>query len=155
MMVAPMRQHFGEAIERFVEEQGLALVTLEKRQRKDDVAQQYPAKLDGEEGVLFISKAQDKALRGEKRRDAAGTRYPWILRSTAMVNHYYVYILDRNFGPPFLKFCSYFPYPAKLCVNGHEWLKRQLTQREVHFEPLDNGISSTRCEGADPLCPTA
>ena len=60
-----------------------------------------------------------------------------------MPNHYYVYILDRDFGPLFIKFCSYFPYPAKLCLNGHEWLKRQLTQREVAFEPLDNGIRSS------------
>jgi hypothetical protein len=60
-----------------------------------------------------------------------------------MVNHYYVYILDRDFGPLFLKFCSYFPYPAKLCLNGHEWLKRQLAQRKIPFTPLDNGIHSS------------
>ena len=36
------------------------------------------------------------------------------------VNHYYFYCVDENFGPFFLKFCSYFPYNAKLCVNGHE-----------------------------------
>ena len=36
-----------------------------------------------------------------------------------------------------------FLYPAKLCLNGHEWLKRQLTQREIPFEPLDNGIRSS------------
>ncbi|HEY1874318.1 MAG TPA: hypothetical protein VGG67_07950, partial [Steroidobacteraceae bacterium] len=72
---------------------------------------------------------------------------PWIIRSTAMVNHYYVYILDRDFGPLFIKFCSYFPYPAKLCLNGHEWLKRQLTQRGVPFEPLDNGIRSSDAAG--------
>ena len=72
-----------------------------------------------------------------------GRRYPWIIRSTTPVNHYYVYILDRDFGPLFLKFCTYFPYAAKLCLNGHEWLKRQLTQRDIPFEPLDNGIRST------------
>ena len=33
-----------------------------------------------------------------------------------MVNHYYIYALDRDFGPFFLKFCSYFPYNAKLCL---------------------------------------
>ena len=48
-----------------------------------------------------------------------------------MPNHYYVYVVDRDFGPLFIKFCSYFPYAAKLCLNGHEWLKRQLTQRGV------------------------
>ena len=31
----------------------------------------------------------------------------------------------RHFGPAFLKVCAYFPYPAKIWVNGHEWAKRQ------------------------------
>ena len=145
LMVAPMSQHFVATLERFVAMQGIDLVTFEKGQRKDDVAQQYLAAFDGDEGVLFVGKAQEKAsvFRTEKRRDAQGKTYPWIIRSTAMVNHYYVYILDRDFGPLFLKFCSYFPYPAKLRLNGHEWLKRQLTHREVPFDPLDNGIRSS------------
>ena len=46
-----------------------------------------------------------------------------------MVNHYYFYCVDEDFGPFFLKFCSYFPYNAKLCINGHEYLKRQLAKR--------------------------
>jgi len=133
MMVAPMSERFVEAIHRFVEREGIDLVTFDKGQRKDDIAQQYLAAFEDEEGVLFIGKAQEKAsvFRTEKRRDAAGKQYPWIIRSTAMPNHYYVYIVDRDFGPLFIKFCSYFPYPAKLCLNGHEWLKRQLTQRGI------------------------
>jgi len=63
-----------------------------------------------------------------------------------MVNHYYFYCVDEDFGPFFLKFGSYFPYNAKLCINGHEYLKRQLTKRGVKFEALDNGIKSC----ADP-----
>jgi hypothetical protein len=149
MMVAPMSQQFVDAIERFVLTEGLDLVTFEKGQRKDDVAQDYLARFDGDEGVLFVGKAQEKAsvFRTEKRRDAQGTKYPWIIRSTAMVNHYYVYLVDKDFGPLFIKFCSYFPYAAKLCLNGHEWLKRQLTQRAVPFEPLDNGIRSSDAPG--------
>jgi hypothetical protein len=145
MMVAPMTARFVAAIDRFVEREGIDLVTFEKGQRKDDIAQQYLAAFKGDEGVLFIGKAQEKAsvFRTDKRRDAAGKTYPWIIRSTAMPNHYYVYILDRDFGPLFIKFCSYFPYAAKLCLNGHEWLKRQLTHRGIPFEPLDNGIRST------------
>lgn len=145
VMVAPMSARFVTTLARFVETQGIDLVTFTKGQRKDDVAQHYLATFEGDEGVLFVGKAQEKAsvFRTEKRRDAAGKAYPWIIRSTAMVNHYYVYILDRDFGPLFIKFCSYFPYPVKLCLNGHEWLKRQLTQRAVPFEPLDNGIRAT------------
>jgi len=144
-VVAPLSERFVAAIEQFVKAEQLDLVTFEKHQRKDDVAQTYRARCDGEDSVLFVGKAQEKAsvFRTEKRRDAQGKTYPWIIRSTAMVNHYYFYILDRDFGPIFIKVCSYFPYAAKLCLNGHEWLKRQLTQREIPFEPLDNGIRST------------
>jgi hypothetical protein len=145
LMIAPMSRRFVEAIEHFVDTEGVDLVTFEKGQRKDDITQEYLAQFDGQEGVLFVGKAQEKAsvFRTERRRDAAGQSYPWLIRSTAMPNHYYFYLLDRDFGPLFIKFCSYFPYAAKLCLNGHEWLKRQLTQRGIAFEPLDNGIRST------------
>src|SRR6516165_11864319 len=35
------------------------------------------------------------------------------------------YCVDEDFGPFFLKLCSYFPY------NGHEYLKRQLAKRKA------------------------
>ena len=63
-----------------------------------------------------------------------------------MVNYYYFYAVDEDFGPFFIKFCSYFPFNAKLCINGHEYLKRQLTREGIAFEELDNGILSC----ADP-----
>ena len=62
-----------------------------------------------------------------------------------MGNHFYFCAVDQDFGP-FLTFCSNFPYGAKLCINRHEYLKRQLTKRGIAYEPLDNGI--LRC--ADP-----
>jgi hypothetical protein len=135
-----------QAIERFVETKRLDLVKFEKGQRKDDVAQEYLAAFAGEEGVLFVGKAQEKAgvFRAEKRRNADdGSTYPRIDRSTTPVNHYYFYILDRDFGPLLIKVCSCFPYAIKVRLNGHEWLTRQLTQRGIAYEPLDNGIRST------------
>jgi hypothetical protein len=145
MMVAPLSERFVNAMERFVETEGVDLVTFKKGQRKDDVAQEYLGSFTNDEGVLFVGKAQEKAsvFRTEKRRRPDGSTYPWIYRSTTPVNHYYVYILDHDFGPLFIKFCSYFPYATKMCLNGHEWLKRQLTQRGISHEPLDNGIRSS------------
>jgi len=99
----------------------------------------------GEEGVVFVGKAQEKAavFRTERRRSPnTGQPYPWIVRGSAMVNSYYVYAVDRDFGPFFLKFCSYFPFNAKLCLNGHEYAKRQLAREGIAFEALDNGILS-------------
>ena len=84
-MVAPMSERFGEAIERFVKTEGVDLIACEKGQRKDDVAQQSLATFTDDEGVRFVGKAQEKAsvFRTEKRQDAQGKKYPWIIRSTA------------------------------------------------------------------------
>jgi hypothetical protein len=62
--------------------------------------------------------------------------------STSIVNQFYVYAVDANFGPFFLKFSSYFPYTGRLCLNGHEWAKRQLEREGIAYQPLDNGFRS-------------
>jgi hypothetical protein len=119
------------------------LITFTKGQRKDDVTQEYRSRFSKSEGIVVVGKAQEKTpvFRTEKRRNPqTGRTYPWIVRTTAMVNHYYFYGIDEDFGPFFLKFCTYFPYNAKLCINGHEYVKRQLAKEGIAFEALDNGI---------------
>jgi hypothetical protein len=59
-----------------------------------------------------------------------------------MVNQFYFYCVDADFGPFFLKFSTYFPYNAKLCINGHEYVKCQLAKESIAFEALDNGVLS-------------
>jgi hypothetical protein len=148
-LMAPISHAFVRAIEMFVAAHGVPLITFEKGQRKEDVMAKHLATYSAAEGVVFVGKAQEKAavFRTESRRNSStGQRYPWLVRSTALVNQYYFYCVDRDFGPFFLKFCSYFPYTAKLCLNGHEYLKRQLTQRGIAYQPLDNGVQAC----ADP-----
>jgi hypothetical protein len=144
-LMQPMSRAFVAKLESFVAQRTIPLVQFHKGQRKDDVMKEHLRKFGEAEGVLFIGKAQEKTpvLRTEKRRNPkTGQPYPWIVRSTAMVNHYYIYAVDRDFGPFFLKFCSYFPFNAKLCLNGHEYAKRQLAQQGIKFEALDNGVLS-------------
>ena len=148
-LMEPISREFIGAIAAFVEREGVPVITFRKGERKDDVMAERLRSFCGEEGVVFVGKAQEKTrvFRTEKRRDpATGRPYPWLVRSTAMVNHFYFYCVDRDFGPFFIKFCTYFPYTAKVCLNGHEYVKRQLKKRGIRFEPLDNGILSC----ADP-----
>jgi hypothetical protein len=144
-LMEPISTAFIKNIETFAQENGIPFFTFDKGKRKDDVAAAYLASFPGSEGVLFIAKAQEKVpvFRTEKRTNPdTGKKYPWIVKSTAMVNQFYCYCVDEDFGPFFLKFSSYFPYNAKLCINGHEYVKRQLVKAGIAFEPLDNGILS-------------
>ncbi len=148
-LMDPMTKAFIAAVENFTQQNQIPLILFGKGQRKEDIALEYRTRFRGTEGILFVGKAQEKTpvFRTEKRRNPqTGQAYPWIVRSTAMVNHFYFYGLDEEFGPFFLKFCTYFPYNAKLCINGHEYVKRQLAKEGIAFEALDNGILSC----ADP-----
>lgn len=146
-LMNPITKKFVADIEAFAKRHDVPLIRFQKGQRKDDVAKEYLAEFDDDEGVMFIGKAQEKCslFRTVTRHNPeTGKRYPALAPSTAIVNHYYFYCVDRDFGPFFLKYCSYFPYTPKLCFNGHEYLKRQLDKRGVAYEALDNGLLS--CE---------
>jgi hypothetical protein len=142
-----MTKAFVQSIEAFSKREGIPLITFERNTRKEELAAEYRARFAGSEGILFIGKSQEKVrtFRTEGRRDPnTGASYPWLVQSTAMVNQYYFYGLDDDFGPFFLKFSSYFPYGARLCINGHEYAKRQLAKEGIAYEALDNGIC--RCD---------
>jgi hypothetical protein len=49
--------------------------------------------------------------------------------------------MGRDFGPFFLKFCTYFPYNAKLCLNGANCKT-----------PWAAAAYLTRCEGNPDFC---
>jgi hypothetical protein len=140
--MAGITQRFVQAIEHYARDHHTPLITFEKNQRKEDLAAAYLTGFSGSEGVLFIGKAQEKVrtFRTEGRRNPRGETYPWIVETTAMVNQYYFYGVDEDFGPFFLKYSSYFPYGAKFCFNGHEYLKRQLAKEGVAYQELANGI---------------
>ena len=145
--LAKITDAFAAGMRRFAGDQDAPWVDFVKGQRKDDVMHEHLAAFTAagrSEGVLFIGGAQEKTglFRTERRRDAEGKSYPWIVRATGMVNHFYVYAVDEVFGPFFLKFCSYFPYNAKLCVNGHEWAKRQAAKAGIGHIALDNAFAS-------------
>lgn len=142
-------EKFKRAIFDFAKLQGVPIHRFAKGERKDEVMHQFLKNFKKTEGVVFIGIAQEKATvpRTIRRQFGQGKgSIPWIDYTTAMVNFYYFYCVDEDFGPFFIKFCSYFPYGGKLCINGHEYLKRQLAKRGIDFEDLDNGL--LRC--ADP-----
>src|SRR6266581_5114757 len=148
-LMAPMTRAFQAAVLRFAETANVPVVRFAKGQRKDDVMHAHLAGFTAEEGVLFVGIAQEKApvFRTQRRYSPDGRPYPWLVRSTAMVNQYYLYVVDADFGPLFIKFCSYFPYTGRVCLNGHEYAKRQAAKAGIGFTARDN-----RCvAGDDPV----
>ena len=60
--------------------------------------------------MLFIGRRRRRpSCSHRRRRDANGDFNPRRVASTGVVNHFYFDCYDDDFGPFFLKFCSYLP----------------------------------------------
>ena len=144
-LMDPMAKAFVRDIHGFIDARGLDLVSFGKGQRKDEVTQQRLAGFTGPEGVLYVGRAQEKCgvWRTQRRHNpVTGASYAWLVRSTAFINYFYFYCVDADFGPFFIKFSTFFPFAAKLCINGNEWAKRQAVKAGIGFEALDNGFAA-------------
>jgi len=144
-LMDPMTKAFVADIHGFVAARGLELVSFAKGQRKDDLAREVLARFTEPEGVLFVGRAQEKAgvWRTQRRHNpVTGGSYAWLVRASAFINFFYFYCVDADFGPFFVKFGTYFPYTAKLCINANEWAKRQATKAGIGFTALDNGFAA-------------
>jgi hypothetical protein len=92
---------FTTAIRDFARSPGVPRVDFVKGQRKDDVMHEHLAAFRAAgptEGVLLVGRAQEKTplFRTEKRRNAEGRSYPWIVRTTGVASQWYFYCLDET-----------------------------------------------------------
>jgi hypothetical protein len=147
----PLHDRFVSAVPAFAQRHRVPLIAFASGQRKDDVVAGYRQRTGVDERVVVIGVAQEK-MRSFKaqKRSGPGTKITFdFSRQSVSVNHYYFYVHDRDWGPAFLKIGTYLPYPVKLCLNGHEWVKQQLRRQRIRFASLDNGF--LRCADAAAL----
>jgi hypothetical protein len=148
-LLKPIHDRFVIAVEQYAADHSIPMVAFESGQDKDAIANAHRARFAGHEGVVLIGTAQEK-VRSFKAHKHSGpgvkVRFEFS-RQWAAVKQFYFYVLDPEWGPAFLKISTYLPYPVKLCLNGHEWVKQQLRRQRIRFEALDNGFLSC----ADPV----
>jgi hypothetical protein len=137
---------FRRAVESFAEANGIAWVRFGKDDRKADVMAPYlkRAAATGRSQVAAIGVAQEfqRVWAAYQRDTATAAPQYTFAKADRRVTCYYFYLWDEDFGPAFIKVCAYFPYPAKIWVNGHEWAKRQAARAGVAFTELSNGFAA-------------
>ena len=152
---------FRKNVKDFAEAHDIPLLRLHRPDRtrwddrKLDHVRPYLESADenGQPGIVAIVAAQEvqKVFMGYARgKGEYGNAVNFGFdKADRAVTVYYFYVLDAEFGPGFIKICSYFPYPGKVWLNGHEWLKRQAERSGLAFEPLANGFAA--CDRPDRL----
>jgi hypothetical protein len=165
-LMAPMTAAFTADIGHFAAARGLDLVRFARGQRKDEVTAGYLRRAETDDRglvpaqVLYVGVAQEKqkVFRTVKRRNpVTGAAYPWLVPASAVVNQYYFYCVDEEFGPVCVKFSGYFPYTGRLILNGNEYAQRQAAKAGIGFTRLDNAFAAVDdvavvqqiCDGLD------
>ena len=151
VVLGQVTERFREAVRAKAERESIPIYPFDHKERKDDVANQMRRQRGVRDGIVFIGVAQEKAQAFSGKK--IGGQFEFTRDKTVYVNHYYFYIDDADFGPLFLKVCSYAPWGIKLCLNGHEWAKRQLEREGIGYEALDNGfLSCAQPERLQEIC---
>ena len=134
---------FRRDVEQFAAAKGIPMVRFAKGDRQIDVIRPYLDAAVGP-GVVAIGCAQEfqPVFTGTRRATSNGAPFFTFAKADRRVSVFYFYVVDAEFGAGFIKICTYFPYPAKVWINGHEWAKRQATKAGVSFTELANGFAT-------------
>lgn len=145
---------FRREVKAFAAEHAIPILRLKKpdRSRWDDRKLDHVrphlerAEREGRHGVVAIVATQEFqwVFSAKNRSPKAGVVSYDFVKEDRRVGIYYFYVLDPDFGPGFIKICTYFPYPAKVWLNGHEWAKRQADQAGLGYTALANGFATAQ-----------
>ena len=144
---------FRRDVKAFASEHEIPILQLKKpdRTRWDDRKLDHvgpyleAAEAEGRFGVVAIVATQEFAwvFSAKNRSSTPGVVSFDFVKEDRRVGMYYFYVLDPEFGPGFIRICTYFPYPSHVWVNGHEWAKRQAAHEHISFCELANGFASS------------
>jgi hypothetical protein len=133
-------ENYHQWVESFAENQGLKILQPPKGVRREDWVEPFYRRLRSPSGVAAILKSRENARVAVSYPTKTGghrievyNRFVW---------QYYFYVRDEQFGRMFFRICPYFPFNARICLNGHEWLAHQMRRHGISFRQEDNAFLS-------------
>ena len=63
-------------------------------------------------------------------------------KENSLVNHYYIHIMDAEWGHICIRICAHPPFNCLIILNGHEWVERHKETRELNITKEGNCFTS-------------
>lgn len=90
-----------------------------------------------EEGLICVLSCVESCHSFGVRSDRE-TKLLQLVWGERKCQHFYFYYLDRDFGLMHVRLQSWFPFTIQVCVNGREWLARELDRAGIAYAKVDN-----------------
>jgi hypothetical protein len=105
VVLGQISEQFREAVKALAERDGIPVYQFRHKEKKDDLANEFRRQRPVRDAIVFVGVAQEKAQAFNGRK--VNGQFQFDRDKTVYVNHYYFYIDDEEFGPLFIKVCSY------------------------------------------------
>lgn len=89
------------------------------------------------EGLICVLSCVEPCMSYQIHRNGETKMLELVLRQGKCL-HLYHYWIDRVFGFMSARVQTWFPFSIQVCVNGREWLGRQMDKRGIRYERREN-----------------
>lgn len=136
--VQRLSKRLKEWAEQMAAESGRPLIHLNSpKQSKEEFVREIIARDQITEGLICIltcvEPCRSFSIRGD--RVSKQTR---LVGETRQCQHLYFYFLDHEFGLLHVRLQTWLPLTIQVCVNGREYLARQMFQAGISYRQADN-----------------
>jgi hypothetical protein len=114
------------------------------RLSKEDLVRELLRREGLSDGLVCVLSCVEPCQSYSIQRDAK-TKHIDPVPALRKCLHWYLYFLDPALGLCHVRIQSWLPFTVHVCVNGREWLCRELKARGISFTRSDN--CSTRNRG--------
>jgi hypothetical protein len=104
---------------------------------KEDLVRELLRREGIEEGLVCVLSCVEPCRSYDIHKDRQ-TKHIELVQCLRKCLHWYCYFLDARLGLCHVRIQSWLPFNVHICVNGREWLCRQLEAARIGFRRSDN-----------------
>jgi hypothetical protein len=106
---------------------------------KEEIARKILEQDRVEEGLVCVLTCVEPCQTFSIRKDRERKRLRLATEPRKCL-HVYFYYVDRDFGLLHVRLQTWLPFPMQVCLNGREYLARQMTKAGIGYEQRDNSF---------------
>jgi hypothetical protein len=96
-------------------------------------------------GIVCILSAMENCRRFKVRKNQK-SGYLELQWKPGKCLHYYVYLMDPEYGLCYLRIPTWAPFRLQFYFNGHDWLQRRMTAAGITYRKADNCFVLLTCK---------
>lgn len=132
-----LRLQMTEHIKQIANREGLEIHHVGQHIRKESFVSDLLKKRGEHDGIVCLLSAMEgcSCFKVKKNHQTGFLELQW---SQGKCLHYYVYVMDPDYGLCYLRIPTWAPFRLQFYFNQHNWLERRMVAEGIDFEKADN-----------------